>query len=319
MAGSVFRDIVSAREYCRNNLTVRPASGRTKDLSGVTFGKVTVIEYCGSIETNYGWSRRYICHCNCGNYKILTRDSINSPRVSSCGCVRKECASSLNSNTEEYFLNKLKEVNPHYSLMGVYSKTSDTLDFNCSSCGDNFSSRGVNALQGKRSCSCSPNRKIPLEEKFNRLSRLGLFPLSFDDTTKKFNILCRPCNQTYQGGYKNLIQGMRHNRCCRGDVYKRDWIVYLLGDRNSDLVKVGITSNLKDRVRHISKGDKLLDLYVIYTSPTGDYQSIFDKERDILGNLSDMNHPLEGVNGGTEFFKCHPLEAYREIREVFND
>lgn len=51
------------------------------DLSiiGKKFGKLTVLEYIGN--------SMYKCKCDCGNEKIIRRDSLTTGNTSSCGCI----------------------------------------------------------------------------------------------------------------------------------------------------------------------------------------------------------------------------------------
>lgn len=57
-----------------------------KDLTGRKFGRLTVI---GIEETN---TRKtyWLCRCDCGNFKKVRSDSLQSGSIRSCGCLKKE-------------------------------------------------------------------------------------------------------------------------------------------------------------------------------------------------------------------------------------
>lgn len=57
-----------------------------KDLTGMKFGRLTVIEFVGVIN-----GRAYFkCRCDCGNIHIVSGRNLKSGEVKSCGCLRKE-------------------------------------------------------------------------------------------------------------------------------------------------------------------------------------------------------------------------------------
>lgn len=59
-----------------------------KDISGLKFGKLTVLHYIYSIRavslTNY-----YRCLCECGNETTVTTQNLRSGNTRSCGCIKK--------------------------------------------------------------------------------------------------------------------------------------------------------------------------------------------------------------------------------------
>ena len=54
-----------------------------KDLSGQTFGKLTVVSLAGSSNRRAMW----LCKCECGNEKTVVGDSLTSGSTKSCGCI----------------------------------------------------------------------------------------------------------------------------------------------------------------------------------------------------------------------------------------
>jgi hypothetical protein len=59
-----------------------------KNISGMKFGKLTVLHYVYSIRaislTNY-----YKCLCECGSETIATTQNLRSGNTRSCGCMKK--------------------------------------------------------------------------------------------------------------------------------------------------------------------------------------------------------------------------------------
>lgn len=57
------------------------------DISGQKFNMLTVIKYHHSSENR---KRNYwLCKCDCGNLKIVSKDDLKSGNTKSCGCLNK--------------------------------------------------------------------------------------------------------------------------------------------------------------------------------------------------------------------------------------
>ena len=66
--------------------------GEYKDLSGLRFGKLVVIERDLISKNKVKW----ICKCDCGNKHITDTRSLKHGRCKSCGCLRKEITQNIN-------------------------------------------------------------------------------------------------------------------------------------------------------------------------------------------------------------------------------
>ena len=55
-----------------------------KDLTGQTFGKLTVVNFAG--RDKWG-NRTWLCKCECGNEKTLTGSNLTTGSTKSCGCL----------------------------------------------------------------------------------------------------------------------------------------------------------------------------------------------------------------------------------------
>lgn len=56
------------------------------DLTGKKFGRLTVIER----TENKGKSTMWLCKCDCGNERIVSRNNLSTGHSMSCGCLKKE-------------------------------------------------------------------------------------------------------------------------------------------------------------------------------------------------------------------------------------
>lgn len=85
------------------------------------FGRLTTIQ---QLEPHVSKSkrkyRRWLCKCDCGNEKIVFEDNLKYNKTTSCGCYKKEIASSMQTpEFIEYRSKKLKKYNT-YDLTGEY-------------------------------------------------------------------------------------------------------------------------------------------------------------------------------------------------------
>ena len=65
-------------------------AGKAIDLTGLKFGKLSVIERAGS--TKHG-AVKWRCVCECGNETIVIGDELRKGNTRSCGCLAKEVTS----------------------------------------------------------------------------------------------------------------------------------------------------------------------------------------------------------------------------------
>jgi hypothetical protein len=60
--------------------------GKFIDLTGKRFGRLIVIKRANNKSNNVCW----LCRCDCGNEKIITREHLRRGYTTSCGCYNKE-------------------------------------------------------------------------------------------------------------------------------------------------------------------------------------------------------------------------------------
>lgn len=64
---------------------------KAKDLTGLVFNRLTVLEFYGKRRTSGGESKRtWKCSCECGNEIVLDGGALVSGNTTSCGCYDKE-------------------------------------------------------------------------------------------------------------------------------------------------------------------------------------------------------------------------------------
>jgi 5-methylcytosine-specific restriction endonuclease McrA len=89
-----------------------------KDLTGMKFGKLTVIKEIDCIKKRYANSdkihtlRRWLCKCECGKMKKVLQTYLERGNVKSCGCLL---------STEELSKRMLGKNNPMYGKIGELS------------------------------------------------------------------------------------------------------------------------------------------------------------------------------------------------------
>lgn len=64
-----------------------------KDLTGLKFGKLTVIKKVGRDKK---YNTLWLCKCECGNEKIVARDKLVVGNTKSCGCAKSKFFTNLN-------------------------------------------------------------------------------------------------------------------------------------------------------------------------------------------------------------------------------
>jgi hypothetical protein len=75
--------------------------GKFIDITGQTFGRLTVIDYAGlNIRGEATWE----CRCSCGNPNsvIVPSYDLRKRHTSSCGCLQREVTSKLHKQTNRY-------------------------------------------------------------------------------------------------------------------------------------------------------------------------------------------------------------------------
>ena len=94
---------------------------QARNLTGLTFNRLTVIEYQG---TNKNHNTLWKCQCTCGNTTITTGSRLFLNLTKSCGCLKIEMSKLRNSNLREKMIGKtfgkltvvnIAELNPNFT------------------------------------------------------------------------------------------------------------------------------------------------------------------------------------------------------------
>ena len=84
----------------------------SKELLGVRFGRLTIIDFVHAPPSSRGWW--WVCQCDCGNVKQIRPTDIRNGKVRSCGCLLRE--TSIKKATK--FEHRVKE---HKRLYSIYN------------------------------------------------------------------------------------------------------------------------------------------------------------------------------------------------------
>lgn len=69
--------------------------GKTIDMIGKTFGRLTVLREGTKSETRKSKEKFWFCQCLCGNYTTTSGYQLRSGSTQSCGCINKERISKI--------------------------------------------------------------------------------------------------------------------------------------------------------------------------------------------------------------------------------
>lgn len=130
--------------------------------------------------------------------------------------------------------------------------------------------------------------------------------VKYNNNHTKVSIICSKHGVFKQRPYDHLA-----GHGCPKCQNHNQTILYLLRCRNTDLVKIGITSNIGTRLGNIGG-----DLYVIYSKKVPDPRSLEQK----LHNMYQVHRVFNNTvnNGGTEFFNLSDTQV-QEIEEIINN
>lgn len=198
--------------------------GRKIDLTGKTFGKLTVIKEYPD-RTPQG-SIQWECQCECGNITIVSGDNLRRNHTVSCGCQKKESAQKrVIDLTGQKFgkLTVIAKANPPI-------KTSNHTYWWCNcDCGTtNLVIDGENLKRGStKTCGCEHSSKPRdiVGQKFGKLTAINYF---HKDDRVIWNCQCE-CGNMTTATYTDLTKGRKQSCGC---------IKYSIGEYNiSEILK----------------------------------------------------------------------------------
>lgn len=90
-----------------------------KDLTGIRFGKLSVIELSKEVNSGNRKRKYWLCVCDCGNKNEIRTDSLTSGKVSSCGCLKKE---QEKINLTKFHRHKMSKTKLYRTWQGMKSR-----------------------------------------------------------------------------------------------------------------------------------------------------------------------------------------------------
>ena len=108
-------------------------STKLKDLTGKSFGRLTVLERAANAGAHVRWS----CRCECGNAKVVQGASLRSGATKSCGCLSREIAA---ARARTHGLTHLAE---HSTWYGMLTRCRNPKSTNYA----NYGGRGITVCQ----------------------------------------------------------------------------------------------------------------------------------------------------------------------------
>lgn len=193
--------------------------GKIKDLTGIKFGRLTVI----GLDVNKNMELRnqgkykvhWICECECGNTKSINGSSLKKGSTKSCGCLNKELAK------ERVFKDITGMKFGRLTVEKIsYKSESGRVYWDCvCDCGNKAIVSSYNLTSGKtQSCDCYRRERVR-ESLLNdltdqRFGRLIATNLSHTNNQRTYwNCLC-DCGNYSVVDYGNLVSGTTQSCGC---------------------------------------------------------------------------------------------------------
>ena len=128
-----------------------PAGKRFINLSGHTYGRLTVLGYAGKKGRKPHWH----CKCNCGNTSIVRGDHLRGGGTQSCGCYSRE-RSSEGGVTHALFIDLTGHIYGRLTVLSYAGKKGRATRWNCEcECGNSKVIAGCDIRSGHtKSCGC---------------------------------------------------------------------------------------------------------------------------------------------------------------------
>lgn len=120
-------DDLNASKKANRNSSCGNCRAQMKDLTGMTFGKLTVLRLDEDYLTQRkGWKYKWICQCECGNIISVYGSNLTRLHTISCGCVNYSIGE---KNIEQLLNNYNIKFIPQYSFEDLKSITKLRFDF----------------------------------------------------------------------------------------------------------------------------------------------------------------------------------------------
>lgn len=159
------KDIVGYSLTGGKSLSCGKCNRKFKDLSGHTFGRLTVIKRVKAPNNVEDKHTYWLCRCSCKNksLKVVSSKNLLNGSVKSCGCLSKENIKKVSKNRiktirnyPQWFIDDLYYDSDKERAKNKELKSTDKVWFNCSKHGKYLQSvyRHINLHTGKRISGC---------------------------------------------------------------------------------------------------------------------------------------------------------------------
>jgi hypothetical protein len=122
---------------------MKPVPSRAKDLTGKTFGELTVLGFHGYYKLPCGKSKlQWLCRCSCGIVKPILSTTLRNTKVQSCGHYKAQIASKtfrkplrevVQNNTMHHYKKNAKRMGRVFDL--TIDQWFEMITSNCHYCG----------------------------------------------------------------------------------------------------------------------------------------------------------------------------------------
>ena len=231
---------------------------KVKDLTGNTYGYLTVTSYAGRNENMTRRKTQWNCKCKCGNTCVIMGESLTQNHTKSCGCFYKEV---MNKKVEKHIGDKYDRL---LIISPTYVKKGDHQTYLCQCDCGNAAIVSIGHLRSghTKSCGCltietlkartgdkGPGWKPELTNKIRNIRRdqERIDPLR-DYVYKRDKYTCRACDK--RGGVLQMhhIKSWRNFKKFR---YKKINVITLCAPCHKDFhKKYGIHD--RDKKAHLN-------------------------------------------------------------------
>lgn len=151
---------------------------RLIDLTGQTFGRLTVIERVGTYVSPGGQKKpTWSCTCQCGIAAVVTGNNLRSGQVQSCGCLLREAT--IATRRAERMVVPTYGAAHHW----VRQARGSASEHQCVDCGD-----------PAREWAYDHTDPDEMSEKQGRLT------LSYSAKPQHYQPMCKPCHRRFDAG-----------------------------------------------------------------------------------------------------------------------
>ncbi len=180
--------------------------GKFKDLTGMKFGKLTAIERTEDhISPKGKHTTMWFCKCECGKYKVISRNNLIKGITKSCGCLQKEIAHS----TSFQDLTDMRFGRLTVLYRSENDKQNKTIWHCKCDCGNEVDVRATSLKQGvTQSCGCLQYEKS--KELNNEIRK-------YDNDGNIIKKECQCCKRmlSIEEFYKNSYTADGYNGICK--------------------------------------------------------------------------------------------------------